>query len=64
MCSSRDLSYEEAAERRDLSTRYFGSMARGQANMSLSALEKLCKGFAFTPRVNPKFCVNAELWCK
>lgn len=49
LCSSRDLSYEEAAERCDLSPRYFGSIARGQTNVSLSTFEKLCKGFELTP---------------
>lgn len=49
LCSSRDLSYEEAAERCDLSPRYFGSIARGQTNVSLSTFEKLCTGFELTP---------------
>ena len=49
LCSSRDLSYEEAAERCDLSPRYFGSIARGQTNVSLSTFEKLCEGFELTP---------------
>ena len=49
LCSSRNLTYEEAAERWDLRPRYFGSIAGGQTNVSLSTLEKLCKGFELTP---------------
>ena len=49
LCSSRDLSYEKAAELCGLSPRYFGSVARGQANASIIILEKLCKGFELTP---------------
>ena len=55
LCSSRDLSYEEAAERCDLSPRYFGSIARGQTNVSLSTFEKLCKGFELTPNEHTIF---------
>ena len=49
LCSSRDLSYEKAAELCGLSPRYFGSVARGQTNASIIVLEKLCKGFELTP---------------
>ena len=49
LCSNRDLSYEEAAERCGLSPRYFGSVARGQTNASIITLEKLCDGFELTP---------------
>ena len=49
LCSSRNLSYEEAAELCGLSPRYFGSVARGQTNASIITLEKLCKGFKLTP---------------
>ena len=49
LCSSRDLSYEKAAELCGLSPRYFGSVARGQTNASIIILEKLCKGFELTP---------------
>ena len=49
LCSSRDLSYEKAAELCGLSPRCFGSVARGQTNASIITLEKLCKGFEFTP---------------
>ena len=49
LCSAYGLSYEEAAERCDLSPRYFGSIARGQTAVSITTLEKLCKGFNSTP---------------
>ena len=49
LCSSRDLSYEKAAELCGLSPRYFGSVARGQTNASIITLEKLCKGLELTP---------------
>ena len=49
LCSSRDLSYEKAAEICGLSPRYFGSVARGQTNASIITFEKLCKGFELTP---------------
>ena len=38
LCSSRDLSYEKAAELCGLSPRYFGSVARGQTNASIITL--------------------------
>ena len=46
LCSSRDLSYEKAAELCGLSPRYFGSVARGQTNASiitLLAADLLCR---------------------
>lgn len=46
---SRELSYEMASELCDLSTRYFGSIARGQAAPSINTLEKICIGFQRTP---------------
>ena len=49
LCSSRNLSYEKAAELCGLSPRYFGSVARGQVRASIITLEKLCVGFALTP---------------
>lgn len=49
LCSSRDLSYEKAAELCGLSLRYFGSVARGQTNASIITFEKLRKGFELTP---------------
>ena len=50
LCSSRDLSYEKAAELCGLSLRYFDSVARGQTNASIITLEKLCKGLELTPK--------------
>lgn len=49
LCSSRNLSYEKAAELCDLSPRCFGSIARGQTNVSIITFEKLCTGFELTP---------------
>lgn len=66
LCSSRDLSYEKAAELCGLSPRYFGSVARGQTNASIIALEKLCKGFELTPnellRVPPRCRIPGCPW--
>ncbi|MBE5786071.1 MAG: helix-turn-helix transcriptional regulator [Clostridiales bacterium] len=49
ICDSQQLSYEAAAELCDLSPRYFGSIARGQASPSVNTLEKLCNGFDRSP---------------
>ena len=44
ICDSQQLSYETASELCDLSPRYFGSIARGQAAPSINTLEKICVG--------------------
>lgn len=49
LCDSYGLTYEAAAERCNISTRYFGSIARGKATPSIVTLEKLCIGFNATP---------------
>ena len=49
LCDSNDLSYERAAERCDLSSRYIGSIARWETAPSIITLEKLCTGFDKTP---------------
>ena len=49
MCHDKHTSYEAASELCDISPRYFGALARGQANASLDTLEKLCTGFNATP---------------
>ena len=49
LCDARKLSYEAASERCDLSSRYFGSIARGKTAPTILTLEKLCVGFALTP---------------
>ena len=49
ICESQNLSYESASEICGLSSRYFGSIARGQASPSVNTLEKLCDGFDRSP---------------
>ena len=57
LCDAYKLSYEAASERCGLSSRYFGSIARGQATASIYTQEKQCIGFDCTPnellRVSP-----------
>lgn len=49
LCDSRKLSYEAASERCELSSRYFGDIARGKTAPTILTLEKLCVGFDLTP---------------
>lgn len=49
ICDSRNLSYEAASELCDLSSRYFGSIARGKTSLTVNTLEKLCITFDRTP---------------
>lgn len=49
LCDTRKLSYETASERCDLSSRYFGDIARGKTAPTIPTLEKLCVGFDLTP---------------
>lgn len=49
ICDSRKFTYETASERCDLSSRYFGSIARGKTSPSVNTLEKLCIGLNRTP---------------
>lgn len=49
ICDSGDLSYEAAAELCDLSSRYFGDIARGKTSPTVNTLEKLCNGLNRTP---------------
>ncbi len=49
LCNYYHLSYEQASERCSLSSRYFGSIARGKTAPSVLTLEKLCTGFNLTP---------------
>lgn len=49
LCDFHHLSYERASERCSLSSRYFGSIARGQTTPTVHTLEKLCNGFDCTP---------------
>ncbi len=49
LCVENKLSYEAASERCDLSSRYFGDIARGKTAPTIHTLEKLCVGFDRTP---------------
>lgn len=49
ICDRRNLSYEVASAQCDLSTRYFGEIARGKTAPTIKTLEKLCIGFGITP---------------
>lgn len=49
LCNARKLGYEADSEQCDLSSRYFGSIARGKTAPSVLTLEKLCVGFDLTP---------------
>ncbi len=49
LCDSRKLTYETASERCELSSRYFGDIARGKTAPTILTLEKLCVGFDLTP---------------
>lgn len=49
LCDSRELSYETASELCNMSSRYFGSIARGQTAPSINTLEKICLGLDQTP---------------
>ena len=49
LCDAHKWSYEVAAEHCDLSSRYFGDIARRQTAPSINTLEKLCIGFQLLP---------------
>ncbi len=49
LCDEQELTYESASELCDLSSRYFGDIARGKTAPTILTLEKLCTGFARTP---------------
>ncbi len=49
LCGENNLTYESASERCDLSSRYFGDIARKKTAPTISTLEKLCVGFDRTP---------------
>ena len=49
LCDEKRLTYEAASERCNLSTRYFGDIARRKTAPSVVTLEKLCIGFDTTP---------------
>ena len=49
LCDFYHLSYERGAEQCSISSRYFGSIARGKTAPTIVTLEKLCTGFDLTP---------------
>lgn len=49
LCDEFNLTYESASERCNISSRYFGDIARRKTTPSVSTLEKLCVGFERTP---------------
>lgn len=49
LCDESDLSYGRAAERCDVSERYFGKIARRQTAPTVATLEKLCLGLNARP---------------
>lgn len=49
LCNSRKLSYEAASEQCNISSRYFGDIARGKTAPTILTLEKICVGFDLTP---------------
>ena len=59
LCDTQKLSYEAASERCDLSSRYFGDIARGKTAPTILTLEKLCVGFELTPN---DLLIPSELW--
>lgn len=59
LCDTKKLSYEAASERCDLSSRYFGDIARGKTAPTILTLEKLCVGFELTPN---DLLIPSELW--
>lgn len=48
-CSENHLPYEGVSERCELSSRYFGDIARGKTAPTIRTLEKLCSGMESTP---------------
>ena len=59
LCDSRKLSYEAASERCELSSRYFGDIARGKTAPTILTLEKLCVGFELTPN---DLLIPSKIW--
>lgn len=59
LCDTHKLSYEAASERCDLSSRYFGDIARGKTAPTILTLEKLCVGFDLTPN---ELLIPSSVW--
>jgi len=49
LCHKKGLSYEEAAFRCHISSRFFGDIVRRKKNPSIATLEKICKGLEISP---------------
>ena len=49
LCDNKELTYEEASERCQLSSRYFSDIVRKKTSPTLKTLEKICLGFDVTP---------------
>lgn len=58
-CDSRNLSYEAASKRCELSSRYFADIARGKTEPTILTLEKLCIGLEMTPK---ELLLPSETW--
>lgn len=59
---SKDLSTSiiQLCSNCDLSPGYFGSIARGETDMSLCTIEMLCKGFELTPNEQSSTAVGFQ----
>lgn len=49
ICDRKNLTYDSASERCDISARYFGDIARRKSAPTIRTLEKLCAGLETTP---------------
>ena len=49
ICDERELTYEKASEKCNISTRYFGDIVRRKTYPSIHTLEKICMGLKATP---------------
>lgn len=49
LCDEYQLTYEAASERCDISSRYFGDIARRKTTPTIATLEKICNGFHLMP---------------
>lgn len=58
VCGQKRLTYECASELCGLSSRHFGNIVRGNTNLTVNTLEKLCYGLDMTPN---ELLLSAEL---
>lgn len=49
ICDAERISYETAADRCDISPRYFGRLIRKKSSPTLIIFERICSGFHATP---------------